>query len=59
MTLSVSMATMVRPPVTVLEKGRCNSSLQMTEHLTVYPTVTAIGAGIFAGVTEGCVTAAL
>ena len=48
MTLSVSVVTMVRPLVTVLEKGKCNNSVQ-TEHLTGYPTVAAIGAGISSG----------
>jgi len=40
---------MLRPPVTVPEKGRGNGSVQMTEHLTEYPTITAIRAGISPG----------
>jgi len=58
-TLSVSVVTIAMPPVTVLEKGQCDDSVQMTEHLTGYLTVIAIGAGIFAGVIEGCVKASL
>jgi len=48
-TLSVPVVTMAMPLVTVLEKGQCNSSVQMTEHRTGYLAAMTVGVGISPG----------